>query len=54
MDEELLNLLRRFVFPEKYAGDFDHWFHGDGPAEVYWAELEREGHELFERLGIEP
>ncbi len=36
---ELINLVKRLAYPEDYAEDFNHWFTGDGPAEVYFAEL---------------
>ncbi len=59
MDEELtgplmLDLVKRLAYPEKYAADYNHWFRGDGPAEVYFCELSDKAKTFLEELRKEP
>ena len=46
--DQLTDLVQRLAYPEKYAPDYNHWFTGDGPAEVYFCELSAKAKKILE------
>ena len=46
--KKLITILYKLAYPDKYAPGYDHWFTGDGPAEEYFSELEREARLLLD------
>ena len=46
--DQLADLVQRLAYPEKYAADYNHWFSGDGPAEIYFCELSKKAKTILE------
>lgn len=51
--DRLTDLVQRLAYPAKYAPDYNEWFSGDGPAEVYFCQLSENAKKILEEYGNE-
>ena len=47
-EQKLELIVQKLAYPERFAADYDRWFHGDGPFESYCDVLQEEAKLVLE------